>query len=158
MIKRSLGLFVVLLCAVVGGIGIGRIDYASAQGTPISGLPPAPSPIPSDIVPATMTRNGIAATYALSLGQIQAMVFGGAVVLPSKGQATCTMAASTNCTATATIVAGGTCAAAYDAATTATLATLLPLTVSVSSATLSIKGQVSGANVSTAFTFDYVCE
>jgi len=76
---------------------------------------------------------------------------------PKKGTATCTMSTSTNCTATVTVTSGAVCTASYDAATTATLATLLPLTTSVASTTLSVKGQVSGSAVSTAFTFDYVC-
>ena len=129
----------------------------SAQGVPISGLPPAPSPQPSDIVPATMTRSGVRATYAMSLAQLQYMLFSGVTALPAKGQATCTMVASTSCTATTTVLAGSTCTASYDAATTATVTTLEPLTVSLSSATLSIRGQVSGSAVSTAFTFDFVC-
>jgi hypothetical protein len=156
MTKRVLGILAALaIVAIAGPTFVPRA--ASGQGTPISGLPAAPSPIPSDVVPATMTRSGVKATYALSLAQIQALFFSGTTVYPSKGQATCTMSAATNCTATATVLAGGTCTASYDAATTASATTLLPLTVSVSTTTLSIEGRVSGSAVSTAFTFDFLC-
>jgi hypothetical protein len=150
MRKLVLASFLALGVIIVAG-------PALPQGVPISGLPAAPSPIPSDVVPATMTRSGVKGTYALSLAQIQALFFSGTTVYPSKGQATCTMSAATNCTATATILAGGTCTASYDAATTASSTTLLPLTVSVSTTTLSIEGRVSGSAVSTAFTFDFLC-
>ena len=75
---------------------------------------------------------------------------------PTKGQVSCALSALA-CTATASVTSGSTCTAAYDtAATTVTFALLLPLTVSVSSTTLSVGMQGAATATGTAAA-DYLC-
>lgn len=80
----------------------------------------------------------------------------GTVVSPKKGNATCSLSAATTCTATATVIAGTTCVASYDHATTVTLAVLAPLTQSVASTTLSMFAQTTVAQTGTV-SVDYIC-
>jgi hypothetical protein len=74
----------------------------------------------------------------------------------NKGQVSCTLSALT-CTATATVISGMVCIAAYDGtATTVTAALLLPLEVNVSGTTMSVKMQ-GAATASGTAAADYHC-